>query len=425
MSLEVLYKYLYGSRKKVAGYLIVYVISLVMSFLSDSSVLDGSQTLWEKMTDFSNSAVVILALLLGLSILYYLALFIAKEYSRKQNLTAAFTGIMKAHTSEFAQTAIVGGMYWGENRTLWMAPNMLLGMDPKSVVVSNYDDDPYVFDENLKESFDAFEKTKYLKDIQKVGNDLPRYMLTRFGPNFNKEKPLLTLQLKKTFWRHCQFVWNRFVEEEDAEAKRILWHESIIGEHLKNNLRVVNYPNSLCLHLVIETSDGGVLITEISKQKKNDYPSTKAASLGEQIELSDFVDYHDFQQDVVSEWTKRAVCEEFGINAAQYEEEFIPTSLRVLSLDFEMDIYNFALVCTIKMRNSCEQFRNVVNSTIEQKEISDMFQIPLENIPGILMKYPDNNKEYHPSTYLRLLLFYLYKNGYRRTCERFCRLARS
>lgn len=226
--------------------------------------------------------------------------------------------------------------------------------------------------------------------------------------------------LKKTYWRHCQFVWKRYKGEKNEEEKRILWRNEIVSDHLKNSLKVAKYPNSFCLHLVIETSEGKVLITEISKEKVNDYPTTKAVSLGEQIELSDFVDAKDFQQDFVTEWTRRAVCEEFGITAAQYEEEFDEKSLRVLSIDMEMDIYNFALVCTVKMRHGCEQLKKVVNTTIEQKEISDMTEMDLDMIPSVLMGYPGNENEYHPSSYLRLLVFYLYKKGYRRTCKVIC-----
>ncbi len=215
-------------------------------------------------------------------------------------------------------------------------------------------------------------------------------------------------------------MWRRYYGEEYEQEKRELWHNQIVSEHLESGLRVARYPNSFCLHLVIETENGNVLITEISKEKVNDYPTTKAVSLGEQIELSDFVEPKDFQQDFVKEWTRRAVCEEFGITGEQYEEEFDVNSLRVLSLDMEMDIYNFALVCTIKMRHSCEQLKKIVNTTIELKEISNMFELPLDEVPSILMGYPKNKDEYHPSSYLRLLVFYLYKNGYRRTCERIC-----
>ena len=421
MSVEVLYKSMYGYRLKIAEYIAVYLISLVMNYLSDQDVLNGSHTIWQKMTDLNTPAVFVLLLLIAFAVLFYIMLAIFGYYTRKQNLSAAFTDIMRAHTEDIAQPAITGGLSWGLNRTLWMAPTMVLGLPSKSVMMANYDDTPYSFGPELKGEFETFAASDYIKQIQRMGNDLPRYMLTRYGSNFDKENPLLTIQLKKTFWRHCQFVWRRYYGEENEQEKRELWRNQIVSEHLESGLRVARYPNSFCLHLVVETENGNVLITEISKEKVNDYPTTKAVSLGEQIELSDFVEPKDFQQDFVKEWTRRAVCEEFGITETQYEEEFDVASLRVLSLDLEMDIYNFALVCTIKMRHSCEQFTKIVNTTIEQKEISNMIELPLMEVPNILMGYPDNKDEYHPSSYLRLLVFYLYKNGYRRTCKRICR----
>ena len=68
--------------------------------------------------------------------------------------------------------------------------------------------------------------------------------------------------------------------------------------------------------------------------------------------------------------------------------------------------------------------KKVVGSTIEQKEISDIQEMALKEIPEVLMKYPENEGEYHPSSYLRLLMFYLYKNGYKRTCKEFVRRGR-
>ena len=186
---------------------------------------------------------------------------------------------------------------------------------------------------------------------------------------------------------------------------------------MNSGLKVANYPNSLCLHLIIETKDGNVLITEISKEKANDYPTTKAVSIGEQLELSDFLEQKDFQEDFVTEWTRRAVCEEFGLSEKQYQKVFDQNSLRVLALDLEMDIYNFSLACTIRLRQSCEEFKRLVGSTIEQKEISDIQEMEPADIPAVLLGYPQNKDEYHPSSYLRLLLFYLYKNGYKRTGE--------
>lgn len=52
---------------------------------------------------------------------------------------------MRAHTEEIAQPAITGGLSWGLNRTLWMAPTMVLGLPSKNVMMANYDDAPYDF----------------------------------------------------------------------------------------------------------------------------------------------------------------------------------------------------------------------------------------------------------------------------------------
>lgn len=128
MNIELLYKRMYGYRFKIAEYISV---SLVMNYLSDQDVLNGSQTVVQKMTDLNNSAVFVLVLLLGFALIFYLLLMLAGWYARRQNLSAAFTDIMKAHTAEIALPAISGGLSWGQNRTVWLAPNMVLGLEPK------------------------------------------------------------------------------------------------------------------------------------------------------------------------------------------------------------------------------------------------------------------------------------------------------
>lgn len=417
--MEILYKKFYGIREKVLEYWGIYLVSVVMNYLGDRDVLNGSQTFWQKMTDLSNSAVFILLILTVLMIVYYVLLAISGYYTRKQEPVAAFTQLMREHSDEFAHPKISGGLVWGEDRTLWTAPNIVLGMKSENVRVTYFDPIPFEFvDNELKAEHMAFDNSESFQKTKELGNDLPRYMLTRYGANFNKENPILTLQLKQTSWSYCQFVWHRYQGQENERQKQCEWREKIVSEHVGNSLRVTNYPNSLCLHLIIETSNGKVLITMVSKEKSNDYPTTKAVSIGEQIELADFVDQHDFQKDFVKIWTQRAVCEEFGLSNSQFDEVFDEKSLRVLSLDLEMDIYNFALVCTIRMRHTCEQFKKIVNGTIEQKEISDIGELALSDIPGILLNHPANKNEYHPSSYMRLLMFYLYKNGYKRTCKR-------
>lgn len=425
--MEVLYKRLYGLRWAVFEYWIIYFISVVMNYLGEREVLSGEHTFWQEILDLANPPVFILVAMTIMMAVFYTLLIISGYYSWKYEPVGAFTDLMKVYSDETAHAKINGGLVWGEDRTLWTAPNIVIGVEPQDVRVVEYSGKMFSFaDSKLRTACKRFEQSRAFEKTQALGNNLPRFMLTKYSANFNKERPILSFQLKKTSWAQCQFVWhNRYSKKENGEQRQREWIKSIVAEHMNSGLKVANYPNSLCLHLIMETKDGNVVITEISKEKANDYPTTKAVSIGEQLELADFLDQKDFQADFVTEWTRRAVCEEFGLSGSQYEKVFDQQSLRVLALDLEMDIYNFSLVCVIRLRQSCDQFKRLVNSTIEQKEISDIREMSPEEIPSVLIGYPKNKGEYHPSSYLRLLLFYLHKNGYKRTCNAFMKVKKA
>ena len=127
--MEVLYKKLYGFRKTVIEYWVIYLISVVMNYLGEREVISGEQTFWQKMTDLNNSAVFILLLLTVVMLAYYLLLMVTGYYARKQEPVTAFTRIMKEHSIEQAHAKIAGGLVWGQDRTLWTAPNIVLGVE--------------------------------------------------------------------------------------------------------------------------------------------------------------------------------------------------------------------------------------------------------------------------------------------------------
>ena len=77
--MEVLYKRLFFFRDKVIEYWAIYFVSVVMNFLSDKDVIDGTYSFWHKMTDIGNSAVLILVVLTVLMIVFYLLLAVALE----------------------------------------------------------------------------------------------------------------------------------------------------------------------------------------------------------------------------------------------------------------------------------------------------------------------------------------------------------
>ena len=298
---------------------------------------------------------------------------------------------------------------WGENRAVWMAPDLQRGLISSEVVVAGFHKCPFVFgeDENrvdkqaldkLKKDFVRYEHSDFVSKTK----SLPKCMLLQY----DSDERSLRLKVGKTDWHYCQFVWHhRYDGNQNAESCQKEWVNRMVFEHLSGVSDQIQYPNSLCLHLVIETFDEKVLMTTISPNKGNDYPKTKAFTIGEQLEQEDLNDGADF----VKTWVRRALNEEFGVSEEALDNLFDISSLRVLSLCLEGDIFNFALVCTIKTRQKLDKFRRGI--CIDKSEISSLSEITLDAIPGILNGYPYNQNEYHPSSYMRLLSFYLYKKG--------------
>ena len=184
--------------------------------------------------------------------------------------------------------------------------------------------------------------------------------------------------------------------------------------------------NSFCLHLILEDSAGNAVLSRISSNKSNDYSGTWAATIGEQLSLEDFYNEKDNSTyaDFVTRWTERALEEEFDISKTDYTfagenelEDYVDMdSLRVLSIDLEGDIYNIALTATVRLRKTADELKALKGICFDSEELTELKACALYEIQDILLGYPDNNKEYHPSTYLRLLMFYLHKKGIRQTC---------
>ena len=86
-------------------------------------------------------------------------------------------------------------------------------------------------------------------------------------------------------------------------------------------------------------------------------------------------------------------------------------SLRVLSVDFEGDIYNVALTCLLKLNIDANQLKLIKEIKIDSNESTNEFRECTEqDVRKILLEYPNNKNDYHPSTYLRLLMFHLYSS---------------
>ena len=58
--------------------------------------------------------------------------------------------------------------------------------------------------------------------------------------------------------------------------------------------------------------------------------------------------------------------------------------------------------------------------SMDSEENTELKAVDLGEIRKILLGYPGNCEEYHPSTYLRLLMFHIYREGISETCRAIC-----
>lgn len=335
---------------------------------------------------------------------------------------------MKKYTADsIVESLSDGTISWGEGKTVCCCNTLIEGWKSEDVIVSTYDDAMYHFackKENKKlygeKSFYFLNKkyTKYVrsKAFQKVireGNNLPRVMLKDCHINFDTKNRKLLLDLAKTEWSQTTYVWKQFGKKKGKELEPT----SLMREYSNGITSGTNseryLPNSLCMHLIIETLDNKIIKSRISQNKKNDNAGTWAFSLGEQLAIEDFCDGKDLKDNFVKNWMKRAFQEEYRLSENDYMNIVDEKSLRILSVDFESDRYNFAMVCTVRLNYRYETFYNQVAPLLSTEEAIELGFVELENIPSILFSYLQKKQRvlYHPSSYLRLLLFYMHRCG--------------
>lgn len=431
---------MYKVYKFLAKYLKM-IYGLWASFFS-ATILGNINNDWtnliKSVTDLNNVANIVFICWAGVLLVLTILYFISKKVVTNHNPNKRFLEIMNEKTFTLFRTEQTGQMEfsWGYNKNIHRCKNPE-GWLPSNFWISNYDPvQSYSFPKEAKETlcgynlaaFDKFCQTDRIINCRKNHNDMDRYAVRVINPNFNDRDKRIRIELQKTKWSALQFHWNymRLLDEQNHAVEKT---DEIYKEYLKvflNKSEETFLINSLCLHLILEDSKGNAVLSRVSSNKSNDYSGTWAATIGEQLSLEDFYNEKDNSTypDFIVRWTERALEEEFDISKSdetdtgenELESYVDMNTLRVLSIDMEGDIYNIAVTAVVRLRITVEELRSLKGIGIDSEELTELEACNMSMIPDILLAYPDNINDYHPSTYLRLLMFYLYKNGIKKTC---------
>lgn len=304
--------------------------------------------------------------------------------------------LMKSHTDRlFSGFENYGGYSWGINKSV--IQNTEGGWLPGNVIIEEIDDSPFMFSGEFYHDYQQYYDSNEFQKILRRGQNQTRWMLTSFYAYQNK----LFLSIKKTEWSQTMFSWHHLMKSYEKKKEAI--------NNFFENERI-DYPNSLCLHIVLIDSNDEIVATKIMKRKKNDYPSTIAITLGEQINSSDF--RAGLGDDFVMQWLRRALSEEFGFSEGEYYKYIDEGSARIMSLNLEGDIFNFGLVCCVKLNCTCiELYEYYQLHRSAGDEFDELFPINTSQIIEILKNSNDLSDKYHPSSFLRLLFSFTYITG--------------
>ena len=422
-------------EKKLIGGTIAYSSGIIINFITD---VDSISDFIRICISFSKPAVLLMWVLIAATIIIALLSILIDFFNKNQSPSAEFNEIMINHTDSVLNEIGQNELSWGFNKNIHRSKDPG-GWLPDAFYISEYEDNvEYQFPvknielpEYTRENYNKFFSSIEMQNCIRKKNNKERFSVSFIEPNYNNKDRKVEIKLIKTDWVSLQFNWNYF---RRLDSHNRLTHNNHLPEIAKkmgkaflDNSQEGDFAiNSFCLHLILETKDGEVILAKISKNKNNDYPATWAATLGEQIEKEDFYDAstNSTRNNFVIRWVRRALLEEFDISndpkygqESEYDEIVNERSLRVLSIDMEGDIYNIALTCVVKLKLTFKEFKENKGIWADSEEATELRACNLSEVREILLNYPNNCKDYHPSTYLRLLMFHLYKSGTSELCK--------
>lgn len=429
MSLMKISKWLNKNYKQIMGFAIPYCIGVITPLFEDAEnmqdIFNGIKTF-----NYTKPTFIFGIIVLCFAIILWITNKIFNSILKKQKISDKFSELMKSKTAnELSNLKLTYS--WGYNYCLYYS-NDPKGWPPQKFKITDYDNNVFQFPEAedslglSRANYQKFiENDNRIKAIYDKNENRDRFAAKHIKKNTNKKDEIFDIKMKKTNWISLQYFWDHF-RIYDAKTSQKIGNANI--EKIKEELLNIQDKqgteltlNSFCLHLIVGTSNG-IVLSRIGSLKENDYPLTFAATLGEQIEEEDFYirntsrDGVLFKDNFVENWVKRALQEEFGIDIDNaYEELFDSNSLRVLSIDMEADINNIALTAIIKIKGKFEDWKNEVEKNMDKSESLELKECIINEAKEILLTYPNNCNQYHPSTYIRILMYLRYVMGTERT----------
>lgn len=224
-------------------------------------------------------------------------------------------------------------------------------------------------------------------------------------PKAFSDAPKLNLYTQETLFSKVLFV--RDLIATVPELKKHALQEFLAGP-----LPEIIYPHSLCLHLIVVTSDDHILITRRAPDVEY-YPNTWSSSIEEN--MSPIRDLAPGQSPTLLTLCQKALFEELGLGPDAYN----PANLRLLSVFLESDILNVSLCAIATLSITCQDLRKLLRGMPRIDSEFTAWDFLQYREDELIPEIVDGSMPYHPTSKFRLLMALLHRNGLPTNAERF------
>ena len=195
---------------------------------------------------------------------------------------------------------------------------------------------------------------------------------------------------------------NRFVEVQYYRRVKAVDRRLAVAEVVSVLAGDIDFPHSFCLHAVVATSDGWVLLTRRSRAVIY-HPDTWSVSLEEQFHRHDL---RTAGEQAVQGWAERMLREELGVPASTAAD----SQVRAFAVFLEADILNCSLVALVTLSVTRQQLDALIaGHPRADYEFQDWTFLQWSDIVRELVT---PTRTYHPTAGLRMLLAGGSKFGY-------------
>ena len=283
------------------------------------------------------------------------------------------------------------GTGWGDALSLQDCPKIREGW-PMSQIELRHDNRTWLLPERYKGPFEKYYRENY--EAKRFFDDREKFMLIR-NPVAFFDSPTLKLEITSTRYSCHQYYLNNVAIIASERGPLI--------QQLINGSLEVQFAHTLCMHMVIVTSNNKMLITRRSP-KVAYHPNTWSCSVEESLACEDL---KEGPSKAVLNWGKRLLWEELGLDT----ETFSADDLRVLSVFLESDSLNISLCAYVELKLSSDELDIILRG--KPRTDYEFTEWDFEDFEEkkLLRELNQPKRSYHPTSGYRMLMALLKRYG--------------